>query len=494
MPASRPVTRLVSALGCSIVLWAAYGCSNARAVTFADLVGWWRTDLEYNGQRAEMYVRFAEEEGRSVAYVTLPPIHGWDFGIGGVKFEGNRVQFAAIPMALTVNGRGNALEGELPQVFAPAQKIPVRFRRADAPAIPKAEPWTGPKPGVAWTYAADGPVWAGLAHDEKNGHLVVAADTGTVVALDASNGRPKWSFKTGGKVRARPLVANGSLYVNSDDGTLYKLDAASGRETWRAMIDSRGTREPRAVFDRYGSAALSLGGRIYVGSADGNLYALSDATGREEWRASTKGKVYASPVAYRDAILFGSFDGVLYSVNAADGKPRWQRDTRGAIVTAPAIAGDRVIVGNRAFELSGSDAATGQEAWRQFLFFSWVDSVPTVADGTVYVGSSDTSSILAHDGRTGKRLWISALGGWCWAQPAVAGDRVYAGVAGGPTPVGPRRGAVVALARDSGRIVWSFDVPSEGESWGFPSSPVATPAGVYAADVHGRVYLLTEPG
>src|SRR5688572_15149917 len=89
MPASRLITRLVWALGCSIVLWAACGCSNARAVTFADLVGWWRTDLEYNGQRAEMYVRFAEEAGRSVAYVTLPPIHGWDFGIGGVKFEGN---------------------------------------------------------------------------------------------------------------------------------------------------------------------------------------------------------------------------------------------------------------------------------------------------------------------------------------------------------------------------------------------------------------------
>ncbi len=493
MPASRFLTRLIPALGCSLLLWAALGCANARSVTFTDLVGWWRSDLEYNGQRAEMYVRFAEEGGRSVAYVTLPPIHGWDFGIGGVKLEGKRLQFAAIPLALTVNDRGDTLAGELPKDFAPAQKIAVRFRKSQAPQIPKPEPWTGPRPGVAWTYAADGPVWAGLAHDRANGHLIVAADTGTVVALDIGNGRPKWSFKTGGKVRAQPLVANGSVYVNSDDGTLYKLDAASGRETWRALIDSRSSREPRAVFDRYGSSALAHARRIYIGSADGNLYALSDASGREEWRASTKGKVYASPVVYQDAILFGSFDGMLYSVNAADGKPRWQRDTRGAIVTAPAIAGERVIVGNRAFELTGSDAATGQEVWRQFLFFSWVDSVPTVAGDTVYVGSSDTSSVLAHDTRTGKREWISALGGWCWAQPAVAGDRIYAGVAGGPTPVGPRRGAVVALARDSGRILWSFDVPSEGASWGFPSSPVVTSAGVYAADVRGQVYFLTEP-
>jgi eukaryotic-like serine/threonine-protein kinase len=486
-----PALRFV--LACLLVLGTAYGCANARSVTFTDLIGWWRTDLEYNGQRAEMYVRLAEEGGKSVAYVTLPPIHGWDFAIGDVKLEANRLVFAAIPMPLTVDSRGNTLDGELPRDLAPAQKIALRFRRAQAPAIPKPEPWTGPKPGVAWTYAADGPVWAGLEHDRASGLLIVAADTGTVVALDGQNGRPKWSFKAGGKVRARPLAANGSIYVNSDDGTLYKLEAASGRETWRAMIDSRTPREARAVFDRYGSSALVHGGRVFVGSADGNVYALSDASGREEWRASTKGKVYATPIAHQDAIVFGSFDGMLYSVNAADGKPRWQRDTRGAIATAPAVAGDRIIVGNRAFELTGSDAATGQEQWRQYLFFSWVDSVPTVVGNTVYVGSSDTSSVLAYDTRTGKREWISPLGGWCWAQPAVSGDRIYAGVAGGPTPLGPRRGAVVALARDSGRTLWAFDVATEGSSWGFPSSPVAAASGVYAADVSGQVYYLTDP-
>jgi len=461
----------------------------AQDLSVSDLVGWWRSDLAYNGQKAEIYIRFTEKDGKARVHFTLPPIQGWDFAAGGATLTGNELKFEAIPLLLNFDRQAGTLSGDLPKDFAPAQKIPVAFRKDPGPQLPKFQEWSFAKPAIAWTYQADGAVWAGLSHDAPRRQIIVATDKGSVVALNTVDGTVRWQASTQGKVRARPVIAADSVYVNSDDGNLYKLDAKTGTERWRAPIDTRPSpRAARAGFDRYGSAALVKDQAVFVGSVDGNLYALDAKTGRQLWRTTSKERVYASPIAAGDAIVFGSFDGMLYSVAAKDGSARWQHDTRGAIATAPIVAANRIIVGNRAFELTGHDPGTGAQVWKHYLFLSWVDSEPSAVGGTVYVGSSDTSSVMAFDAASGKPVWSSMLGGWCWAQPAVSGDRIYAGVSGGPTPVGPRRGALVALDRKTGAIVWAHEVEREGDNWGFPASPVAVGDRVFAADVTGKVY------
>ena len=42
----------------------------------------------------------------------------------------------------------------------------------------------------------------------------------------------KWSYTTGGGVESSPAVANGVVYVGSDDGNLYALDASTGALLW----------------------------------------------------------------------------------------------------------------------------------------------------------------------------------------------------------------------------------------------------------------------
>ncbi len=467
---------------------------DAQALTYADLIGWWRSDLEHNGQHAQIYLRFAEEGGKPAVRLTLPPIEAWDFPFGRATVAESRVQLNAVPLTLVFDPETVTLNGELPQELAPAAKVALAFRKVTEPQKPPVDEWPAVRPKVAWTYAADGPVWAGLAHDAASQRLFVASDTGSVIALDARSGARLWSVATGDKVRAQPVVDGKFVYVNSDDGNLYKLDARSGKTVWRASIDSRPAPRPkRQVSDRYGSSALVDDERIYVGSPDGNLYALDAASGRELWRAASEGKVYGSPIHHGDAVIFGSFDGLLYSVAAADGNPRWQVDTRGAISTAPAVADNSIVVGNRAYELSNIDADTGAVAWRQYFFFSWVDSVPTIAQGTVYVGSSDSVSVSAFDVATGKREWQSVLGGWCWPQVAVTRDRVYAGVSAAKGVFNAQRGAFVALDRKSGKVQWAHKVPAAAhDSWGFVASPAVVGDVIFAADLEGRVYAFNE--
>src|SRR4051794_36091139 len=63
------------------------------------------------------------------------------------------------------------------------------------------------------------------------------------------------------------------------------------------------------------SPALAADGTIYVGSSDGNLYALN-TNGTVRWQYPTGGEVRSSPSVAPDGTIYvGSFDQMLHAVN-----------------------------------------------------------------------------------------------------------------------------------------------------------------------------------
>lgn len=48
---------------------------------------------------------------------------------------------------------------------------------------------------------------------------------------NVKNLKVKWSYTTGGNVGTSPAVANGVVYVGSADGNVYALNASTGAET-----------------------------------------------------------------------------------------------------------------------------------------------------------------------------------------------------------------------------------------------------------------------
>ena len=42
----------------------------------------------------------------------------------------------------------------------------------------------------------------------------------------------KWTYATGAFVESSPAVMNGVVYIGSDDGNLYALNASSGQKMW----------------------------------------------------------------------------------------------------------------------------------------------------------------------------------------------------------------------------------------------------------------------
>src|SRR5438477_11020535 len=72
------------------------------------------------------------------------------------------------------------------------------------------------------------------------------------------------------------------------------------------------------------SSAAIVGGRVFIGSGDGQVYGLELAGGKKIWAAKTGGPVDSSPLFLDGKLLFGSTDASLYAVDAASGKQLWK--------------------------------------------------------------------------------------------------------------------------------------------------------------------------
>ena len=152
---------------------------------------------------------------------------------------------------------------------------------------PTSKSWVNGTPAVR-----DGVVYVGTS------------DSSRFMALDAKSGRLRFNFDARSYVFSSAALAGGSAYFGSHNGKLYAVDARSGRLQWEfqtpasrqnagGLLNADGSLNPAAFtpvfgdfqdmyidFYRYTQIGAIMaspvvdGGVVYIGSMDGNLYAL----------------------------------------------------------------------------------------------------------------------------------------------------------------------------------------------------------------------------
>ena len=207
-----------------------------------------------------------------------------------------------------------------------------------------------------------------------------------------------WRFATGGRVRSSPAVADGVVYAGSADGSLYAIALADGRELWRFDTEGRRLDSARYGYDRrtITSSPAVADGAVFFGSRDGSLYAVDAATGRLRWRVlhdDTSWSI-ASPVVIDGLVLDASSDAwFFHAVDAATGRVVWRVDTETPIWPSPVVAGGTAWFLTSTGELWGVDPRTGAVRERVHLG-ERTKSSPWIEDGVLYVGT-DEGSVLA---------------------------------------------------------------------------------------------------
>jgi outer membrane protein assembly factor BamB len=96
--------------------------------------------------------------------------------------------------------------------------------------------------GAAWETALSSVPSAPVVADGRV--FVSAVDAREVCALDATDGRVLWRYRTGGRVDSPPTVRGGRVFFGCVDGWVYALRASDGALAWRLRA---GPADRRAV-------------------------------------------------------------------------------------------------------------------------------------------------------------------------------------------------------------------------------------------------------
>ena len=202
----------------------------------------------------------------------------------------------------------------------------------------------------------------------------------------------RWKFQTGGPVYSPPAVGRGRIYVGSYDGNLYALNL-QGVLLWKFQTPSPIITTPAIGSD--GTIYLASHIRCIEPPCYGVLYAINPG-GRMIWNLTIlalQGPALSSPTIGPDGTIYTSQLGFrTYAVNP-DGTVKWQLTTNGEVFDSPAVAPDGTLyVGvddpdtsescDQCLLALNSDGTVRWSAIPKRAGFSW----PAIgSDGTVYI-------------------------------------------------------------------------------------------------------------
>lgn len=241
----------------------------------------------------------------------------------------------------------------------------------------------------------------------------------------------------GGSVTTAVIEYKGRIYVGSANHNVYCLNPDNGKLTWKYKTDGIIMESEPVIVDDV----------LYISSFDHNLYALDAIKGTLIWKFKTGEKITATP-AYSDGLVYtGSCDQNFYAVDAKTGKLVWNFHTFGWTNTNPLIVGDKIYIGSYDRFIYCLDKKTGDLIWK-FETQGEIFNTTKFAykNGIIYCPSMD-GNLRAINAETGKLIWKIKLANYGLASSAlVHGDMLLQ-----PT----RDGALIALTMD-GKVIWKF--------------------------------------
>jgi outer membrane protein assembly factor BamB len=148
----------------------------------------------------------------------------------------------------------------------------------------------------------------GSAAVDGNRVYLGTSDTNMLRAVDATTGEPLFGTLLGTYIYSSPAIVGETIYVGTCGGVLFALDAKSGDVEWRFRTEAS-ARDEHGILNSDGTWNMT---RLFVGP-----YTVENANGAVE-KFLGLGAFLSSPVV-RDGVLYvGSADGHLYALGSLE--------------------------------------------------------------------------------------------------------------------------------------------------------------------------------
>jgi polyvinyl alcohol dehydrogenase (cytochrome) len=288
-----------------------------------------------------------------------------------------------------------------------------------------------------------GPRWNGWGVNTANTRYQDGSMAG-IGEKDVPRLKLKWAFGFPGELSAdaQPTMAGGRVFVGSPSGTVYALNAATGCIHWHFQAASA----VRAAVT-IASIATSSGRRYaaFIGDRSGNVYALDAATGALLWTTKVddfaSARVTGSPTFHNGRLYVGVASGEEGAAAAADYECcRF----RGSLVALNAADGKQIWKTYTIAEesLPRNKNRAGTQRWGPSGAPIWTSPAIDVRRNAVYVttgnnysdpATNTSDAFVAFDLSSGKMLWSRQLtSADAWNTSCRAPDAVNCAEANGP--------------------------------------------------------------
>jgi polyvinyl alcohol dehydrogenase (cytochrome) len=252
--------------------------------------------------------------------------------------------------------------------------------------------------------------WNGWGADILNTryqpHTSISADTVSALKL-------KWAFgiPDASTAYAQPTVVAGRVFFGSGDGTVYALSAESGCTIWTYRAETT-VRTAITV-----AAAGKNRYLAYFGDGEANLYAVDAENGKLLWKVKIdshrSARITAAPQLYRNRLYVG----LASNEELSGGDPDYPCCTfRGSMVAVDALTGKQIWKAYAFADVPGpSKPGSSHAKFSPAGAAIWDAATIDAKRGALYVGTGDayvdpaadgTDAIVAFDLATGKRLWV----------------------------------------------------------------------------------------
>ncbi len=205
-----------------------------------------------------------------------------------------------------------------------------------------------------------------------------------------------------------------------------------------------------------------IGGRIFVGSADGNVYSLNASTGCMWWSYAAKVWVRSAPtlakVSGRWMVFVGDEAGKAQALDAMTGKPVWVTERLDDHPVARIVGSLKVVNGRVFVPMSSIEEVTGPNPKYECCKFRGSITSLDAATGKVQWKShpiTDPPKVYKKNS-VGTDMYGPA-GGAIWMSPTVDTKRklLYFGTGNSYTDVETQGAeAIVAMDMETGSIKW----------------------------------------
>ena len=271
-------------------------------------------------------------------------------------------------------------------------------------------------------------------------------DESVLVAVTATEGEPAWRAEIDSPSAGGVTVAGGRAYVATRGGTLYALELEDGSVAWTFPEEPAG--------QRFESVPAVTEGLVLVTGQDPSdrssfLLALDEETGERAWRYRPEGVGLgaSSPSEGDGMVVAGTVDGrpQASAFDASDGTSRWTTAVRLPFTgrQMPIVTETTVVLADAGGHVYRLDPE-GEVLWTFRVPGFLLGGSPSISGETVVVGDV-SGQLSAIDLGSGLLVWKRSFGSDRIHPVAVSEDRLY---------VAARGGTVAALEHDpSGELL-----------------------------------------